>query len=244
MPGLSRSSLVLHRTMPVRAARLNTVPAAISRSAGAGFATGSGSAPAPALRLYRSLLRARRQFPVDEKRAAAGRDMRTLSHSRIRNAFEQSRTASGAQVGNLLQTGEEQLHALRTIGTNHFANEVRHPSLLSQHSVPLPSLSPFARMCASTLRVWATMELRMRTMVPGSASKFSVGSGRAEPMRSGKAAWQCCYQRTKRACTCVVCIHLQSHAASASRALLGMGCAGHARRFAAALLPPMVRPPV
>jgi hypothetical protein len=71
VPGLSRSSLVLHRTMPVRAARLNTVPAAISRSAGAGFATGSGSAPAPALRLYRSLLRARRQFPVDEKRAAA-----------------------------------------------------------------------------------------------------------------------------------------------------------------------------
>ena len=141
----------------------------LSRSASGGFATGSGSPgdSSPALRLYRSLLRARRQFPVDEKRAAAGRDMRTLLHSRIRNAFEQSRTASGAEVDKLLQTGEEELHALRTIGTNHFATEVRH-RLAAVATLLVPALTvAAARTYPSILRRWATMELHIRTLLPG-----------------------------------------------------------------------------
>jgi hypothetical protein len=145
---------MLLRTVVVRADR----PMVLSCSTSAGFSSatpGSNGTSASALRLYRSLLRARRQFPVDEKRAASGRDMRTLLHSRIRNAFEQSRSASGAQVSKLLQTGEEELHALRTIGTNHFASEVRqfplppsHPTVAAQyvrHSPPpLPQPVPVA----------------------------------------------------------------------------------------------------
>ena len=113
------------RIAPVAALRLRSTSVRFSSSA-----ADPGSASAPALRLYRSLLRAQRKFPVDEKRAVAGRDMRTLVHSRIRSAFEQSRDATGAQAGKLLQTGEEELHALRTIGTNHFATEVSRSRLL------------------------------------------------------------------------------------------------------------------
>jgi hypothetical protein len=84
------------------------------------------------LRLYRSLLRAQRQFPQDAKRAASGQDMRSLLQDRIRKAFEQSRGASGAQVGQLMQAGETELQALRTITTSHFATEVR-PSCQRAH---------------------------------------------------------------------------------------------------------------
>eukprot|EP01043_Picozoa_sp_COSAG02_P055101 COSAG02_NODE_6340_length_3640_cov_1.447614_3_plen_178_part_00 len=168
---------------------LRTRPMLLSRSTSAGFSSataGSDSTSAPALRLYRSLMRARRQFPVDEKRAASGRDMRSLLHSRIRNAFEQSRSASGAQASKRLQTGEEELHALRIIGKNHFASEVRRFSL-----PPPPSPATIATRrvrtltavlaAASTPRRWVTMELHLRMMVPAWASRFSASSGRAEP---------------------------------------------------------------
>ena len=121
---------MLHRAVAARSERSLMAPvvALHLRSTSVRFSSSAAdpsSASAPALRLYRSLLRAQRQFPVDEKRAAAGRDMRTLVHSRIRSAFEQSQDAGSAQVSKLLRAGEEELHALRTIGANHFANEVR-----------------------------------------------------------------------------------------------------------------------
>lgn len=137
---------MLRGAMALRAERSQAVTAAflVPRSMGArlsGTATVSDNSAASALRLYRSLLRAQRQFPVDEKRAATGRDMRSQLHRRIRSAFEQSRDASGAQVRHLMQTGETELHALRTIGTNHFATEVR-PLPLSPYTMSLRSPSP------------------------------------------------------------------------------------------------------
>ncbi len=240
----------------------------LSRSTCAGFSSataGSNSTSAPALRLYRSLMRARRQFPVDEKRAASGRDMRSLLHSRIRNAFEQSRSASGAQASKLLQTGEEELHALRIISTNHFASEVRRfvpPSLPPSLSRPLarslrtsvapflptpPSLATIASMrvrtltavlaATSTPRRWATTELRLRMRVPEWASRFSASSGRAEPAN---------YM------VVLVVSRPNAHAlqlyrrtpAFPSRVLLEMGSAAPcARRCVAALRPPTARHP-
>lgn len=88
------------------------------------------------LRLYRSLLQAQRAFPEDSMRAAKGQDMRQLLSARIRRGFEASRGATGAQVSQLIQTGEAELAALRTITSDHFATE--YPSQMGTHgSVPV-----------------------------------------------------------------------------------------------------------
>ena len=88
------------------------------------------------LRLYRSMLQAQRAFPEDSMRAAKGQDMRSLLHARIRKGFEASRGATGAQVAQLMQAGEAELAALRTITSDHFATE--YPSPMGTHgSVPV-----------------------------------------------------------------------------------------------------------
>jgi hypothetical protein len=79
-----------------------------------------------ALRLYRQLQCARRQFPADPTRAEGGADLPCVLQARIRQAFEESRNVKEQpQLDKLMEHGQAELHALHTISSHAFAQQVR-----------------------------------------------------------------------------------------------------------------------
>lgn len=83
-----------------------------------------------ALRLYRQLQCARRQFPTDPARVDSGMDLPSILQARVRQAFEQSRSVKEpSEVDKLMEHGKAELHALRTISSHAFAEQVRSHSL-------------------------------------------------------------------------------------------------------------------